>query len=279
MRTRAIAVMFLFLAVLLALYSKSRVAVSACRQDFSVDYRLNVASLPPDLMRIFAGEFRGLWADYLLLEIGSLTGGKRELRQEEWEQIALAFAQALELDPYFEQTYIYVQGNLPWDGEMPEKTIELLNVSKTHRTWDWRPGYYMAFDYYYFLKDYSGASELFLDAARIKGAPLLLAVLGARFALRGGRTEAAIILLQSMLDDPELGEADKKQVLDRITASKGVLLLEKAIEKYKNRYDAYPPSLETLIEKGIVEQLPENPYADTYFYAEKDGQVFFDELR
>jgi len=279
MKTRAIVLLLLSLAVLVVLYSTSRKAVSASRLDLSVDYRLHAGSLPPDLIKLLAGEFKGLLADYLLLEIGSLTGGNRGIDPEEWEKIALTLAQSLELDPYFEQTYVYVQGLLPWSAEMPEKAIELLSISRDHRPWDWRPGYYVGFDYYYFLKDYSRASEAFLDTSRIKDAPVLLAVLGSRFALRIGRTKAAIVLLQSMLEDPELHEAYRKEISDRITALTGVLLLGNAIAKYKERYDAYPPSLETLIEDGLVHQLPENPYYDSYFYDEKDGGVFFDKVR
>jgi tetratricopeptide (TPR) repeat protein len=278
MKTRAIVLLFLCLAFLILLYAKSHVALSASRQDLSVDYRLHVSSLPPDIMKIFAGEFKGLFADYLLLEIGSLTGSERQIQPEEWEKIALAFSQTMELDPYFEQTYIYVQGILPWEAELPERAIDLLNISRDHRPWDWRPGYYVGFDYYYFLKDYSRASEAFLDTAKIEGAPVLLAVLGGRFAVRGGRTEAAMALLRSMIENPELHEAEKKEITQRMIALKGVLLLERAIEEYKDRYETYPPSLETLIETGLLQRMPENPYADKYFYNEADGEVLFDKL-
>jgi tetratricopeptide (TPR) repeat protein len=278
MKARTIIVSFVSLVLLVFLYSTSRIAVSASRQDLSVEYRLHVGALPPDMMKIFAGEFKGLLADYLLLEIGSLTGSDRDIAPEEWAKIAQTFGQSLELDPYFEQTYIYVQGILPWDAEMPEKAIELLKISKAHRPWDWRPGYYIGFNYYYFLKDYAKASDVFLETAKIEGAPVLLAVLGGRFALRTGRTQAAISLLESMLDDPQLHEADKKEITQRITALKGVLLLENAVAAYENRHGIYPPSLEALIKEGLLKSLPENPYGDTYFYTEKTGEVFFDEL-
>ncbi|MDY6990209.1 MAG: hypothetical protein SWQ30_19375 [Thermodesulfobacteriota bacterium] len=278
MRTKAIVLLLLCLAIMTVLYSKSRAALSASRLDLSIDYRLHVSSLPPEVMKIFAGEFKGLFADYLLLEIGSLTGSGRDIGPEEWEKIALTFAQSIELDPYFEQTYLYVQGILPWDAEMAEKAIELLDISRKHRPWDWRPGYYLGFDYYYFLKDYSRASEAFLDTAKIEGAPVLLAVLGGRFALRSGRTEAAMALLQSMLEDPELHEAEKKEITQRMVALEGVLSLERAIAEYKNRYETYPPALDTLMEEGFLQKMPENPYADKYFYNEAHGEVLFDEL-
>ncbi|MCP4681868.1 MAG: hypothetical protein GY864_06025 [Desulfobacterales bacterium] len=265
------------LAVLAVFYSFTHAAVKENRKDLAFAYQLNVTPLPPDLIKIVAGEFRGLMSDYLLLEIGSHLGSNQKLSDDEWEKVALAFEQALELDPYFQQTYLYAQGILPW-REMPEKAISLLDISGKYRSWDWRPGYYMGFDYYYFFKDFSLASDAFLDAAKVKNAPALLAVLGGRFAHKSGRTKAAIGLLQSMLQDPELDENTEKEISDRITALKGVVLLEHAIKKYMGLYNAFPPSLEALIDKGLIGQLPKNPYSDSFIYKPEGGRVFFDKV-
>ena len=279
MKSKFFILLILSLCLLVLFYVAGFTAIKEARQSLSVNYRLNVSSLPPDLLRIFAGEFKGLVADYLLLEIASFIGTNKKLSQDEWNRIALAFEQTLNLDPYFEQTYILVQGLLPWEAKMPQKAISLLDISRINRPWDWRPGYYMAFDWYYFLHDYAKASEAFLEAARIKGAPVLLAVLGGRFAVKGGTTQAAIVLLKSMLNDPEIDEYKEKEISDRIEALKSVLLLESAIKKYKDLYNDFPESLEALIEKGFLDQLPKNPYADRYFYNQDDGQVFFDKIK
>ncbi len=266
------------LAVTAVLYSFTRAAVKESRKELAFAHQINVTPLPPGLIKIFAGEFRGLMSDYLLLEIGSHIGSNQELSDNEWEKAALAFAQIFQLDPYFQQTYVYVQGILPWDANMPEEAISFLDISKKHRPWDWRPDYYMGFDYYYFLKDYSRASEAFLDAAKIKNAPALLAVLGGRFALKSGKARTAIILLQSMLEDPELDEYTARDISERITALKGAALLEDAIKKYRRLYNAFPPCLEALIDKGLIGQLPENPYSESFFYKPEEGCVFFDKL-
>ncbi|MDY6836662.1 MAG: hypothetical protein SWH78_01690 [Thermodesulfobacteriota bacterium] len=272
-------VLLLFsLGMLLLSFSTSHLAVKERRENLGISYSLDIDSFSAGLMKVFAGEFKGLLADYLVLEAGAFIGGNEYLSEEQWEKVALAFEQSLRLDPYFQQTYLQVQGDLTWWGEMPEKAISLLDISRKHRPWDWYPGYYMGFDHYYFLKDYARASEVFLDTAKIKGAPVLLAVLGGRLAVKGGRTEAAIVLLESMLGDPELQEADKKEIKERMVALQGVLVLENAVKKYKDHRGAYPPSLETLVDEGLLHQLPENPYADHFFFNHEDGHVSFDEV-
>ncbi|HOP48928.1 MAG TPA: hypothetical protein PK874_14845 [Desulfobacteraceae bacterium] len=279
MRSKPTILLFLCLCLFVVLYAAGFTAVKGARQSLGVNYRLDVSPLPPDLLKIFSGEFRGLVADYILLEIASFVGSNKKISNEEWNRIVLAFEQSLNLDPYFEQTYVVAQGLLPWEAKLPEKAISLLDISRKHRPWDWRPGYYMAFDWYYFLHDYAKASEAFLEAAKIKGAPVLLAVLGGRFALKGGRTQAAIVLLQAMLNDPDMDEYKEKEITDRIDALKGVMLLESALKKFKEIYNYLPDSLYELIEKGFLEQLPENPYADRYFYSKDDGRVFFDTIK
>ncbi len=232
--------------------------------------------LPVEFLKILSGEFKGLMADYLLLEAGSFLGSNQEPTEQDWKNIHRTLKYALELDPYFMQAYIYAQGNLPWDAGMYQETIDLLAISKKHRSWDWYPGYYMGFDYYYFLADYARASEEFLEAARIEGAPLLLSILGARLAMKGKRTETAIALLKTMLGDKELDEKSAREIRMRLEALQGVLTIEKAIGEYERRYGARPSRLEELVAGGILEKLPDNPYGGPYIYDDITGEVAFD---
>ncbi len=234
------------------------------------------ASLPVEFVKILAGEFKGVMADYLVLEAGSFIGSNQEPTEREWENIRRTFQYALELDPYFMQAYIYAQGNLPWDAGMYQETIDLLAISKKHRTWDWYPGYYMGFDYYYFLADYAKASEEFLEAARVDHAPLLLSILGARLALKGKRTETAIALLKTMLGDRELDENSAREIRMRMEALQGVLTIEKSIQEYERRFGSRPENLDELVSSGVLSKLPENPYGGPYFYDNITGEVAFD---
>lgn len=258
----------------------SHTAVKQERSDTEIQYRLNPSPVPPDFIRLFSFGFDGILADHLLLKVASFAGRyRKKLSTEEGREAAFVLEQCLRLDPYFSQTYFMAQALIAWEANLPEEAIPLLDISRKHRPWDWRPGYYMGFNFYYFLQDYAKASEAFLEAAKIKGAPVLLAVLGGRFAAKGGRTQAAIVLLKSMLNDPDIDEYREKEISDRIEALNGIMLLESAIKKYQEIFSDFPESLEALIEKGILDSLPANPYADRYFYSPDDGRVFFDMVR
>lgn len=276
MNIKQTSIFFLSFLCFSAVFFASSLAVKENREDLGANYSLRINPLPGKIIPLFAGEFKGLLADHILLEIGAFVGSNKKISTDEKEKIRLGLEQALILDPYFMQTYLFTQALLSWDCKMPEEAIRLLEISRKHLPWDWRPGYYIGFDYYYFLNDYSKASEIFLETARIKNSPLLIALLGSRFAFKSKKTEGAIFLLTDMLKDPELNENNKEDISKRIAGLKGVLLIENALENYKKAFNAYPPKLNALMEKNFLKNLPPNPYYKTYLYRQKDGRVFFD---
>lgn len=269
----------LFLAISISLFVVSRMAIGSARETLGVQYVVPARLLPTPILKTLCGEFKGVVADYLLLEIAAFIGSNKEISREEWQKTATAFEQVLALDPYFQQTYIYIQGNLPWDGEMPEKAIELLETARVHRNWDWRPGYYMGFDYYYFLKDYLKASELFFKTAEVKGAPVIVPILGARFAAKSDRTQAGIELLESMLNDQGLDENSQKEISNRLAALRGVALLENAVNEFQTQYMRPPESLQELVQKEVIPRIPDNPYGNQYSFSKETGRVLFDEIK
>jgi competence protein ComGC len=253
--------------------------VKDSRKELAARYSLQINPLPPDAVTLFAGEFKGLIADYILLEISSFIGSNTKISEDQWEEVCLGFKQVQRLDPYFQQTYILAQGIVPWDAGRSETAIQLLDVSKKHRPWDWRPGYYIGFDYYYFLHDYAKASEAFLESAEVKNAPVLMAVLGGRFAIKGKRIDAALLMLKTMLNDPSLHDTDRKEITERIDALTAVLWLKNAIQEYRILHGANPPSLQALLEEGFISEMPKNPYSDIFYYHRENGEVFFDRIK
>ncbi len=265
---------FLFFFVIIFVFSNS--GVKKNRSNLSAEYTLQISTIPAKAIKIIAGEFSGLFADYLLLQIGSYVGSNTKISNNQWKMIHRGFEQAFELDPYFQQTYIQAQAFLAWEARMPKKAINLLKQSQQKRQWDWFPGYYLGFDYYYFLNDYKKASEIYLKTSKIKDAPLIIALLGSRFAIKEKRTQTSINLLELMLQDPELNENDIKEITNRIAVLKSIKILDAAIKEYKRRYSKYPSTLDDLVYYKIVSKLPKNPYKKQYQYNVQTGEISFD---
>jgi hypothetical protein len=259
-------------ALLIILYSFSAARVKEYRACAPSPSRASVMLVDPEIIKIAAGEFKGILADYLLLKASVFLGGRYESAENDWIAVYHLFKQSLALDPYFFQTCYYIQANLPWEAKMPEKAAELLEISREYRYWDWQPGFYAGFDYYHFLNDNLTASKILMETATRPNAPALLGLLGARLAQKGGKTEAGIIFLQEMYKNTDDKET-RRQINVRMDALKGLLVIEKAIGKFISKFDHSPQSLDELVETGILSKLPKNPYKKYFDY--KDGIIGF----
>ena len=234
--------------------------------------RASAFMVSPELMKIGAGEFKGLMADYFLLKASTFLGGRYSTTEKDWQAVETLFSQSLALDPYFFQTCYYIQATLPWEAKMPEKAVKLIEISKKHRRWDWNPGFFLGFDYFYFLKDNLTASKILMETSQMPDAPPLLGLLGARLAQKGGKTKTALIFLKAMYAKTE-DKATRKEIKLRIEALSGVLVLESGIDAFVTRFGRRPETLEELTANNILKKLPVNPYKKPYTYA--NGQIGF----
>ena len=263
------------LLLFLSVYFLARVNIYECRARITKEgVHVTASNLPPAVIKAIAGEFKGVFADYILLKAASFIGGTARLTPEDWEGIAILCKQTMDLDPYFKQTYCLIQATLPWEAEKVDLTVKLLKKSMQHRSWDWVPGFFIGFDYFYFKKDNLQASKYIMEASKVPDAPIPLATLGARLAQKAEQTQTAIGFLKTMLSKTD-NEKTKELLETRIKALTGALILEKAVKFFKNKYGRIPPALEDLLSKGILTSLPENPYGDNYFYNPETGRIDF----
>lgn len=262
------------LALAIALYFLGKNSVERQRRALPFTLSSRVLLLPPTALHLLAGEFKGVFADYLILEAGSYLGSKRQLGAGDIQAVLLILRQALELDPRFQQSYLLTQGHIPWLGHAAEANT-MLDMARRHRSWDWRPGYYMGFNNYFFLRDtLQASSQLLQTAADHPDAPSLLSVLGARLAVRGHDTTAAIAILESMLANQP--ERDRELTL-RLTALRDVQAMEQASRAFQQKNGRFPEELTELVQQGFLDKIPENPYdGECYAIEPVTGQISFD---
>jgi hypothetical protein len=233
-----------------------------------------------------AGEFKGLMADYLTLEAGAQLGthlvrkseGGTQVakKQYDWPNIHRLFVASQTLDPSFAQTYIVMQGWLPWEpANMVTEAQEFLKITIKNRPWDWQPAHAMGFNAYYFLNQPGEAGKIFLEAAKTPNAPSFLSILGARLAQKGGETETAIAIMKSMLADKDPEEPGYSDIADRLHALEGVWVIEQAAKKYEMSHGRKPMSFQELTDSKILQNLPPNPYNLDYCM-DSAGIIYFD---
>lgn len=277
----------LLCALLACFYAASYHSLLSYRADHGTHWRQSSSwNLPPLVLKVLAGEFKGLVADLIVLEAGARLGtelvrnpqgGFRIVpKQYDWPAIHQLFVASQALDPAFAQTYTLAQGWLPWEpANLIAETQDILKIAAQNRPWDWRPTHDMGFNEYYFRNNQGEAGKLFLEAAKTPNAPSFLSILGARLAQKGGETASAIVIMKSMLAGKDQQEPGYADMLDRLHALEGVLVIEKAVREYENAMGRKPSALSELTASGMLAVLPPNPYNLDYCM-DAAGNIYFD---
>lgn len=231
--------------------------------------------LPEPFLKIFAGEFSGIIADFLVINLSSYYGGiimeKNEAVEREFDYMFKVLKATATLDPYYFDTYYFTQTIIGWDARKPEKAIELLKFGMEKRAKDWLLPYWIGFDYYYFLKNKKLAAHYFKEAASRPGATDLLVSMTAIAGYEGGETEMAILFLEDAIARAD-DEFKRRKFLTRLDALKKILFLEKAVKVYEAKYRKKPEHLHELVTKNIITKIPQDPYGGE-FYIDKEGYI------
>ena len=179
---------------------------------------------------------------------------------------------SVHLDPYNMDTYYFSQAAFTWEVGHAADVNRLLIYGMKYRDWDWLLPYFAGFNAGYFLKDYQTAAFYTERAAELSG-NRLLTTLASRYMLNSGAVEQAIAFLDAMIQDPRNQDnAFVESLKVRKAALLGILRLDQAVAKYKEKYTVLPKKLNDLVVSGILPKLPSDPYGGT-FYLDEKGQV------
>lgn len=222
------------------------------------------------------GEFRWFTGNILSFKSIIYYGGKmNEIMKGDYRDIELfnlyrTIETSILLNPYNEDAYYFAQATFTWHVGRIKEINHLLKYVMKYRTWDFKLPYFLGFNYAYFLKDYDKAAKYYKIAGEMTHSTLFNK-LAARYFYEGGSTGLAISYMKFLI----AAERDKKRKQEykiRLQALEGIDKIEKAILKYKNKYQKIPENIEVLIKEGFLKELPKDPYGGIY-YIDKKGKV------
>jgi len=272
--TRVNTSIFLVILIIITSYCCSEIYTFHTKQKD--DTLSQLALIPGPIAKAGSLEFTGVASDYLLLQTLTYLGQKLMNREapnkEQWQIVYKALKQVTVLDPRFLDPYVLAEMTLPWEAGMVREANELLEKIIKVRTNDHRPYFFLWYNYFYFLKDPGTAAKYLKQAAKIPGAPDFYATLAARSSFYGKQTEAGIVFLKVMLSETQ-DPTRKEFLLLRLHALEKISFLEHKIQDYKKLYNSLPQSLEQLVEKGLISQIPDDPYGGTFYIVDKE-QVY-----
>ena len=139
---------------------------------------------------------------------------------------------------------------------------------------DWRIPYYMAMNYFLELKDSKSALEYFDLAARTPGIPGFAQRFALNFGIGSNEREKTKELWATIRDSTN-DESEKMRAQAYIDRLDIFDYLETAANMYKQKYGAYPASIDALVTKNIIPQIPPDPFGYT-FILHSDGTAGID---
>jgi hypothetical protein len=236
--------------------------------------------LPSPLYRVVALEFKGILADVIFSRTMTWYGGKvirdEKLSAEEWDWIYANMDVATDLDPYFNDPYLFGAVNLAWEADQVEAANALLEKALEKRDWDWSIPFYLGFNHFYFLQDNSRAAAYLMQASERPGGSGVLAQLATRLLYQERNTENAIIFLREIIRKTEEGQT-RDIYLIRLEALEGILLLlgrGLGFARYKNQqsYCAILVDL-SVSEDAQIRLMHATICADTGLAVDPDGVI------
>ena len=236
--------------------------------------QMNAQILPSAaFLKAISGEFNSIVSEMFFAYGSVLLGNFDQTTPEEnWDYLYEVLKLSRDMDPYFKDPYRLVQGVYPWMPKMPDKAISFLKKGLDFRTWDSILAHHIGFDYYFFSGNYKESAKYLFMSAEISHNPFM-GSLASKIACKGGDAETGIAFLTNICKKT-WNERTRNTIKMRLDALKGVKLLKKAINEYKKIYGCMPANFEELITKGIIQEIPKNPYKISYRL--EKGQIKFD---
>ncbi|MBD3183204.1 hypothetical protein GF312_12990 [Candidatus Poribacteria bacterium] len=166
------------------------------------------------------------------------------------------------MDPHNILAYRFGGNLLALEGNRIEESIALLKKGIKHNPdKDWRLYFLLGFNYYYILNDHLTAAYYFEQAVKLPGHPEYLPKLVARMYAKADKEDVAIEFLEEIYTQYN-DEQVKQTIMDRLIllkAKEQAKEIQKLVERYKQIYNEYPENFEALVNKGLINRIPEYP--------------------
>lgn len=171
-----------------------------------------------------------------------------------------------DLDPRAEHVYRFAGVILPWEANQVDAGIRLLEKGLRQFPESWQLHYHLGFHHYFFKNDNDAALSHLREAMALPGAHPAVARLAAVLATEQYGPETTLAFLDAMRRDVDSGDV-REVVVEHMREARLAADLERlrvAVQTYRERTGALPPSLLALVEAGVLDGIPEDPFGGRY---------------
>lgn len=222
---------------------------------------LSQTSFVPDAEYIkhISGTFRPIFAQYFymlgVLEIAKQQALKTKLLFE-------LFRLTIRLDPKLIHAAFFGGIVTPTKLEDLHEAIKLLKEAEELNPDEWRIPYWIGFCYLE-LEDYKQAAEYYLKASKFPNALNFLKFSPVHLLANAGELERALKHTEFLMNTVN-DEDSKEWIKARQNWIKTMIYLEDMANKYYELFGTYPSSLQDLLNKGLIKEIPVDEFGEGF---------------
>ena len=180
------------------------------------------------------------------------------------------------LDPQARHYFEFCATALSWMAKDPQSSIKILDRAIESENTYWKYYYLRGFNYWYFFKKYDLAKQDLVKASKLENAPAFISSLASRLLNQEEGPNIAREFLEQVLNntqDEKIRLALSIRLKESIL-SEGLFTIKKASEQYFKDFGKIPVSVEELLIKNYIKNLPNEPYGERYLVNQESGAVY-----
>ena len=236
-----------------------------------VDYNVYIEPQPlsPSLAKAVSFGSTEFLADYYWLTLIQYYGGGTP--NGKYRKLAELFSLVTDLSPKFQQAYQTGLIILPGEG-FPDQAIQLGEKGKNNLPDSWEMPYYTGLVHHIYKKDYVSAAKEFQIAATKKDAPPITQYFAGIYYKEADQRQLAYQIFKTVHDttkDDFVRERSGKQLLHL----EMIFFLEDVATKYRQQFGRYPSTLQDLVTKQIIKEVPASPLGVNFVIDPQNGTV------
>ncbi len=231
------------------------------------------------LKKVLLG-FESVAADLYWLRAVQYFGGQRLYSTEKrFDLLEPLLDITTTLDPHLKVAYTYgatlLSETWPMGAGAPLKGLSLINKGIENNPDYWRFYLDKGFIYFWVLKDYKTAAEIFLDGSKLPGAPYWMVATAGRTLARGGERRTARELWKILYETAENEQMrHNAQVhLQQLDALDQIEILTEVAGKYKEQFGHFPENWQAMVEARYLRRIPVDPIGVPYVLNPRDEKA------
>jgi hypothetical protein len=227
------------------------------------------------LLKLMSLEYAPLMADFYWTRVVQFYGNKHVRGNANMELLWPLLDITATLDPNLIVTYrfgaMFLSQRAPSGAGRPDLAVQLIQRGIKENPDHWRLYEDLGFVYYFDMKDYTKASEAFLEGSKNPNAHLWMKVMAAKVAAEGESYATSVFLWKDILatsTDPMI-KKNAETHLQLLKVKEDCRQINLLADEFEKQFGRRPKRISEMVQSRLLQGMPIDPLGYPYVFDEK----------